>query len=290
LSNNLNLAQVTATQTSKFATINQQSGELDAAITEVLDTDYTSASKTLSLVEYRQHFVFRSTNLTVARNLNLELVKKFSMIDNTAGTAALSVIRGSTTIVVPAGRKILIYTDGTANGLEEASTSPFGSSKDIWIPAELLIASTGTPALGTAALTAGQPQVRSMDFDQTTAEEAQFAMVMPEDWDLGTITATFIWSHPTGGTAFGVTWGLRAVSIANDGAIDVAFGTQQIIADTGGTTDDQYIATTPAITVGGTPAAGDMVYFEVERLTGDAGDTLDLDARLQGVRINYTAL
>lgn len=290
MSNNLNLAQVTAGQTSKEVTINQQAGEIDAALTEVLISDYTSADETLSDAEYRGAMVFESSNLTVARALNVPQIKKLSVVDNSAGTNTLTVTRSAGTVVVPAGVITMVYTDGTTNGVILVGVADgVGTTKNIWLPAEDFIASTGTPVLATAALTALQPQIRAFDFDSAASESVQYAMVMPEDWDLGVVQVTFLWSHAAA-TTFDVVWGAAAVSVANDGAIDVAFGTQVTVTDSGGTTDDQYIITTGDVTVGGTPAEGDMVYFEFERLGADGSDTLDVDARLQGVRITYTTL
>jgi hypothetical protein len=161
---------------------------------------------------------------------------------------------------------------------------------EIYVSAEDMHASVGAAALATTALTSGNPDIRAWALDQTTPETVQFALVMPKDWDLGTIDVDIHWSHTSGGTAFVARWGVAAVSIANDGAQDVAFGTQVAVDDTGGTADDLYIVSAATITVGGTPADGDLVHFEIERIAGHANDTLDLDARLQGIRINYTKL
>ncbi len=182
-------------------------------------------------------------------------------------------------------RSVWMHTAGTDIGVDTLVFVRVGADqKDIYIHADQMIDDAGTPTLATVNLTAGQPLIRAWDFDQTTPESVQFAIPMPREWDLGTIDVELYWSH-TGGAAFVVRWGIAAVSVANDGAIDVAFGTQITVDDTGGTTDDQYIAVAATITVGGTLAEGDMVYFEVERVAGS--DTLDVDARLQGVRIIY---
>ena len=43
-----------------------------------------------------------------------------------------------------------------------------------------------------------------------------------------------------------------------------------------------------ALTIAGTPAEGDLVYFQITRKVADAGDTLAADAKLIGVRLYFT--
>ena len=59
--------------------------------------------------------------------------------------------------------------------------------------------------------------------------------------------------------------------------------------DTGGTTDDLFVTSaTSAVTIAGTPAAEDLVIFRVYRDVSDANDTMAIDARLHGVKIDVT--
>ena len=111
---------------------------------------------------------------------------------------------------------------------------------------------------------------------------------MPKSWDEGTLTAQFYWSHAATTTNFGVRWGLQGVAMSDDDAIAVAYGTAQEVTDTGGTTNDIYVSpATSALTVAGTPVAGDMVAFRTYRLPTDAADTMAIDARLMGIAIFY---
>jgi len=88
-----------------------------------------------------------------------------------------------------------------------------------------------------------------------------------------------------------VVWGIQAVAVSNDDAMDVAFGAAQTVTDTCGTKDDIYeTAATGAVTIAGSPAEGDMVIFQVYRDADAGGDTLAVDARLHGVTIYYTAV
>jgi hypothetical protein len=160
-----------------------------------------------------------------------------------------------------------------------------------WIPAAGIRPSTtgGCAALALIATSANQPDISSLDFDGVTAEYAQFWIRFPKSWNEGTVTAQFYWSHAATATNFGVRWGLQGVAISNDDATAVAYGTAQEVTDTGGTTNDKYISdATSAITIAGTPAAGDIVAFRVYRDPANGGDTMAIDARLEGVALFYT--
>lgn len=159
-----------------------------------------------------------------------------------------------------------------------------------WIPAAAMVArTTNGAAAGTVEMTTNKNMFKTLDFDTATSEYAQFSIQMPKSWNKGTVTAAFVWSHAATTTNFGVTFALQAVALSNDDAGDVAFGTEQIAADTGGTTNDIYVSpVTSAITIAGTPAANDYVQFQVRRAVADAGDTMAIDARLHGVQLYYT--
>jgi len=111
---------------------------------------------------------------------------------------------------------------------------------------------------------------------------------MPSDYDGGTITAIFYWTTPSA-TTNSVVWGLSARSFADGDVFDQAFGTVQTTTDANNGAEDVNIsAATPAITIGGTPAAGNYVQFRAERQPGAGGDNLAADAELLQVRITYT--
>lgn len=159
-----------------------------------------------------------------------------------------------------------------------------------WIPAGAMVArTTNGAAPGTIETTTNKNMIRTLDFDASTAEYAQFSINMPKSWNEGTVTAVFVWSHAATTTNFGVAWELAGVAVSDDDAIDVAFGTAQTVTDTGGTTNDCYITSaTSAITIAGTPAANDLVMFQVNRAPANGSDTMAIDARLHGVRLMYT--
>lgn len=142
----------------------------------------------------------------------------------------------------------------------------------------------GCAALATIASAANQPDITTLNFDPTTEEYAQFSFPMPKKWDEGTITFKALWSHAATTVNFGVAWKLQAVAVSDDDAIAVAFGTAIAVTDTGGTTNDEYTtAESAAITIAGSPAAEDLVFFRVFREPSNGSDNMAIDARLHGL-------
>lgn len=126
----------------------------------------------------------------------------------------------------------------------------------------------------------------SLDFDYNTTKYAEFTLVMPSDWDGGTVTATFYWmANDT--TTNSVTWYIQGRSYGDGEAIDQAWGTAVSVSDANASTANQLrkSAATAAMTFAGTPAAGELAQFRVYRTTGD---TLTVSAKLIGVMINFT--
>ena len=153
----------------------------------------------------------------------------------------------------------------------------------------MYVRTTNGAASNTAETSTNQVMIRTLNFDTTTQEFAQFAIQMPKSWNEGTLICQFIWSHAATTTNFDVVWQIQAVAFANDDALDTAFGSAVTVADTGGTTNDIYItAETAAMTVAGTPGAEEYVVFQVARVPANPSDTLAIDARLHGVKIHYT--
>lgn len=174
--------------------------------------------------------------------------------------------------------------------VEGQSIAPNLGQQTIWVPAGAMTArSTNGAAIGSVETSTNKVMLRSLDFDTTTQEFAQFAIQMPKGWNESTLICQFVWSHPATTTNFDVVWAIEAVAFANDDAADTAFGTAVQVADTGGTTNDIYISDeTSALTVAGTPGAEEWVVFQVKRVPTDGSDTMAVDARLHGVKIHYT--
>lgn len=163
----------------------------------------------------------------------------------------------------------------------------------IWIPASAMIPLGTNPAApGTYEYATNDIDVDYFAFDAgATEENAGFNIVMPDTWNLGTVKAKFFWTSPTGSTAGDtVEWQIKAGAYSNNDALDAALGTAQVISDTllaDNGAKLQVSDATPELTIGGTPALGDMIHFRVSRNT-DGTDDMTEDAWLLGVLIQFT--
>lgn len=123
-------------------------------------------------------------------------------------------------------------------------------------------------------------------FDSITEEGIQFKFVYVSGMD-STITLDIHWDAATGATASdGVTWGVSAQSYSNDDALDAAFSASVDADDTVIAVGDLHTITTAAVTISGTPGAGDLVILEITRVVGDANDDMAEDAKFLGAYIN----
>lgn len=157
----------------------------------------------------------------------------------------------------------------------------------LWIPASAMIPrTTNGAAAGSAELATNKINLRTLDFDQTTQEYAQFFIGMPKSWDLGNIDIEFIWT--AAGGAGDVVWQGEAVAISNDDALDAAFGTSGTVTDTLLAVNDSHRCRADNITPAGTPAQHDTLIVQVSRKAGDAADTHNADAKLLGCKVIYT--
>ena len=126
-----------------------------------------------------------------------------------------------------------------------------------------------------------------MAFDTATEENAFFQFSIPKGWDEGTVTFRFKWTNAAGLTTETVVVGLKALALSNDEALDTAWGTEITVTDTWLAQNDVHISPeSSALTIGGTPAEGDLVLFNLARKT--ASDNLTGDARVLEIIITFT--
>jgi hypothetical protein len=166
-----------------------------------------------------------------------------------------------------------------------ATISSLGKHK-LWIPVKQMTAdAVAGPAAGT--VTATDVQYDTLDFDQTTLEYAHFNVSMPSSWNEGTVTFRAVWTAAAG--TGDVVWGLQAAAASNDDVIAATYNAGVARTDTLIATGDLHRSDeSPALTIDGTPAANDTVFFRFRRAATSGSDTLNADARLIGLEMYFT--
>ena len=163
--------------------------------------------------------------------------------------------------------------------------------QSIWVPASAMspTESNGCASLANVETTAGRPDMRVLDFDATADEHAQFEIAFPDSWNEGTLTYLVYWTSAAADTD-GVAWGLQAVAVGNSDTIDVAYGTAVVVTDDfdSAAEDCMITAESAALTVAGSPAAGELCFFRLFRDVSDANDDMTEDARLLGIKLFFT--
>lgn len=245
------------------------------------DTTYTNG----------QLLIGNTTGNTLTKAVLTPTTNQINIVNST-GSITLSTPQDIHTGATPQFARLGLGTaaDGTdvlnlpaSGNIVVAGANP-KRSITIMAPAMWPSTTNGAAALAKTELGTNNVDFQSLDFDTTTIEFAQFAIIMPDNWDASTITFKAMWTAASGtGT---VLWEIQAVSLTNSDAMDTAFPTAVgPAADTLLTANDLHeTAESGAVTITNA-TAGEYVQFRIQRDT--AGDTLTADAKLLGIRIEY---
>lgn len=193
---------------------------------------------------------------------------------------------GSMTSPVPTTLKLLSPTnfgwdenaDVTINNLASQNYR----TKELPI-ARMQSSATNGATFGTSEKPTNDVNDTYYSFIDGTETCIETSVMMPEEWDLGTIKVKFPWSSASGSTAGDtVEWQIACRSYADGDVLDQAMGTQQVISDTLLANDGdqaQMTAATPALTCAGPPALGNRTRFKICRnISG--GDNMSEQAYL----------
>jgi len=160
----------------------------------------------------------------------------------------------------------------------------------IFIPASAMKAAISSgPASADLETGTNDVNYTVLDFDASADEHAHFQVGFPKSWNLGTLTYPVYWSSTATDTD-GVAWALEAMALSDNEAIDASWGTAVVVTDDcQGAAGELYITSeSAAVTIAGSPAAGDLCFFRVFRDVSDANDDATEDARLIGIKLFYT--
>ena len=210
------------------------------------------------------------------------------VLDTNSGTNS-----GNITITDGANGNITISPNGTGvaqavDAGDNTAAIKIAGKETIWIPALAMYPNTTNGAEAAQVELSNGPEIKVLDFDKDSDENAQFAVAFPKSWNEGTITfqAFFTATSTDTGT---VSWDLAAVALADNGDLNTAFGTAvapTAKAHSGTSNDLDVTAESGAVTIAGSPSTDEYVFFQITRDVSD--DTLNADARLLGIKLFFT--
>lgn len=176
-----------------------------------------------------------------------------------------------------------------ADAATARATLVIDGKQELWIPAAAFNPEvTNGAARGYTSLATNLQIQDSLDFDQTTQEFANVLIKLPKRWNLSTLTFIPHWTAAAG--SGGVVWAVQAAVISNDDPANPSWGTEQTSTDTLLATGDEHAGPeSSAITAGGSPAAGDLLWLRIKRNVADGSDTLTGDAQLLGISLYFTS-
>jgi hypothetical protein len=209
-------------------------------------------------------------------------VNEFTLANAATGNGPILSATGETNVDINLNPK------GTGTLKSGTAAVKIAGKESIWIPAVAMYPTTANGAeAAQTELTAGQPELKSLDFDKDSDQFAQFAIAFPKSWNEGTVTFQPFFTANTTNTG-SAKFLVAGVAVANDGPIDAAFGTAQGTAiGFSGTANDLMVGNeSAAITIAGSPAAGEQVFFNIFRDV--SADNLTADAKLLGIKLFFT--
>ena len=220
-----------------------------------------------------------NANATITTNGTGDLI-----LNTNSGTDS-----GTITIADGADGNINIAPNGTGAVQAGGSAIKVAGKETIYVPASAMYPNTtnGCSTLTQVELSNG-PEIKVLDFDPSSDENAQFTVAFPKSWNEGTITFQAFFTV-TGTNTGTVAWGLSGVAIADDGSCNTAFGTNVVAtakAHSGTSNDLNVTAESGAVTIAGSPSTDEFVFFQVMRDVSE--DDQSGDARLLGIKIFFT--
>ena len=216
--------------------------------------------------------------------------KKGRFFDNNGEELILDV-DGDTSITADTDDQIDIKVGGSdvvSIGSKMTGSAVTGK-QTIWIPAAAMYpeSTNGCAELAQVELSNG-PELKCLDFDNSSDENAQFTVAFPKSWNEGTVTFQAFFTV-TGTNTGTVAWGLSATALADNDSMNTAFGTNVVATAKAhsGTSNDLNVSNESGnVTIAGSPSTDELVVFQIMRDV--SADNQSGDARLLGIKLFFT--
>jgi len=265
-----------------------------------------------NVVTINNTFQLFSSSAAITTNVSVlttsYLVRKYKVVTLSAGTPnVLLVSQGSypARITFPIGSSSFVLKSGdtmSGNLALDFASAFYGSAigvtnlstntQTIWIDAGAMLTNGVAGAPSTALYSPtnyNNPSMDVWDFDSATPETNFFKLMMSDSWDLGTLKVKFYYFNTDVTASTSNVWAITAASFSPASLIDLnAYGTEVSVTNiVGAATNALNSCISPALTVGSTPALGDIIIFRLRRVADSGWDNAGGDARLTGVAIQW---
>ena len=258
---------------------------VDVGFSQITGTE-TLTNKTLSSPKIDTGLFDTNGNESILFTATSSAINEITVTNAAAsGDPAISATGGDTNI------DLNLVAKGTGVVQSNGSALAVTGKQTIWVPATAMYATTtnGCADIDQTELTAGQPELKTLDFDPSSDENAQFTIAFPKAWDPSQLIMYQVFWTANSTNTGNCIWNLKGVAIADNDAIDTAFGTAVAITDAhSGTANDLNVtAQSGSVTIAGSPAADEDVFFNISRDANDGSDTFTGDAKLLGIKIFF---
>ena len=258
---------------------------VDVGFSQITGTE-TLTNKTLSSPKIDTGLFDTNGNESILFTATSSALNEITVPNAAAsGDPAISATGGDTNI------DLNLVAKGTGVVQSNGSALAVTGKQTIWVPATAMYATTtnGCADIDQTELTAGQPELKTLDFDPSSDENAQFTIAFPKAWDPSQLIMYQVFWTANSTNTGNCIWNLKGVGIADNDAIDTAFGTAVAITDAhSGTANDLNVtAQSGSVTIAGSPAADEDVFFNISRDANDGSDTFTGDAKLLGIKIFF---
>ena len=258
---------------------------VDVGFSQITGTE-TLTNKTLSSPKIDTGLFDTNGNESILFTATSSAINEITVTNAAAsGDPAISATGGDTNI------DLNLVAKGTGVVQSNGSALAVTGKQTIWVPATAMYATStnGCADIDQTELTAGQPELKTLDFDPSSDENAQFTIAFPKAWDPSQLIMYQVFWTANSTNTGNCIWNLKGVGIADNDAIDTAFGTAVAITDAhSGTANDLNVtAQSGSVTIAGSPAADEDVFFNISRDANDGSDTFTGDAKLLGIKIFF---
>ena len=231
-------------------------------------------------------------------------------------------LRGDGTFATPAGMSPFTGTDGSDVGTQGLVPAPVATDENkflnsdgtwksieaaaaedvapevfaltrydtIFIPAAAMIPSASNGATA-GAITFTNTKRDTMAFGTVYDNSCEFDLVLPDDWNKGSLKAKFVWTvnDNTASSSTNVKWGIGCVSTPDGGSVSTAPTDFETVTDTLSQVNNlQRSDATSAFAPEGTTGDGNLLHFVVRRMNANPPSSpLSKDALLLGVVLQF---